>query len=278
MTAYGQCFYAACSTRPGHRLARHALRCLRKLGLLRRFHPAFESLELDHDATAELMRLWSRVHWSAGDGMMPAEQLLAIYRLAATWPVDGDVVELGAWVGLTTSYLAAACRARRDGKVYAVDTFAGTKEGGEVYSSIERFEGSTFSAFRERIERAGVDDLVEPLIGYTDQMVKHYQGRPIRFLLIDADHSYEGVKRDFELWSPLVAPGGLIVFHDYLMPEVARFVDEQVADDGGFTPTPGLVVENVMAVRKRTARSYSRAEVVLPSVRPQSPPVETSVP
>ena len=47
-----------------------------------------------------------------------------------------------------------------------------------------------------------------------------------RFLLIDADHSYEGVRRDFEAWSPLVAPGGLIVFHDYLMSEagVARFV------------------------------------------------------
>ena len=40
------------------------------------------------------------------------------------------------------------------------------------------------------------------------------KGKPIDFLFIDADHRYEGVKRDFELYSPLVRPGGLIAFHD----------------------------------------------------------------
>jgi predicted O-methyltransferase YrrM len=39
---------------------------------------------------------------------------------------------------------------------------------------------------------------------------------PIDFLFIDADHRYEGAKRDFELYEPLVAPGGLIAFHDIL--------------------------------------------------------------
>lgn len=33
-------------------------------------------------------------------------------------------------------------------------------------------------------------------------------------LFIDADHSYEGVKRDFELWKGLVRNGGVILFHD----------------------------------------------------------------
>ena len=35
---------------------------------------------------------------------------------------------------------------------------------------------------------------------------------PIFF--IDADHTYEGVKQDFDQYSPLVAPGGLIALHD----------------------------------------------------------------
>lgn len=39
-------------------------------------------------------------------------------------------------------------------------------------------------------------------------------GRPIDFLWIDADHSYEGAKKDYEMYSPLVRPGGLIAFHD----------------------------------------------------------------
>ena len=33
-------------------------------------------------------------------------------------------------------------------------------------------------------------------------------------LFIDGDHSYEGVKQDFEMYSPLVRNGGLVVFHD----------------------------------------------------------------
>jgi predicted O-methyltransferase YrrM len=34
------------------------------------------------------------------------------------------------------------------------------------------------------------------------------------FLFIDGDHSYEGVKQDFEMYSPLVRKGGIIAFHD----------------------------------------------------------------
>ena len=34
------------------------------------------------------------------------------------------------------------------------------------------------------------------------------------FLLIDADHTYEGVKRDWELYSSIVDDGGMIVIHD----------------------------------------------------------------
>lgn len=39
-------------------------------------------------------------------------------------------------------------------------------------------------------------------------------GRPLDFLFIDGDHSYEGVKMDFEMYSPLVREGGLIALHD----------------------------------------------------------------
>lgn len=34
------------------------------------------------------------------------------------------------------------------------------------------------------------------------------------FLFIDGDHTYEGVKKDYELYSGLVRPGGMIGFHD----------------------------------------------------------------
>jgi 23S rRNA U2552 (ribose-2'-O)-methylase RlmE/FtsJ len=40
------------------------------------------------------------------------------------------------------------------------------------------------------------------------------EGRLIDLLFIDGDHSYQGVKADFELYLPLVAPTGLIGLHD----------------------------------------------------------------
>lgn len=48
--------------------------------------------------------------------------------------------------------------------------------------------------------------------------------RLLDFLFVDGDHSYEGVKRDFELYSAYVRPGGLIAFHDVL-PQPSSGVD-----------------------------------------------------
>jgi predicted O-methyltransferase YrrM len=57
-----------------------------------------------------------------------------------------------------------------------------------------------------------------------DKLAGLLGGRPVDLLFIDADHTYQGVKRDFELYGPLVRPGGLVAFHDichhHLFPDV----------------------------------------------------------
>jgi predicted O-methyltransferase YrrM len=40
------------------------------------------------------------------------------------------------------------------------------------------------------------------------------KGRMVDLLFIDGDHSREGVWQDFDMYSPFVAPGGIIAFHD----------------------------------------------------------------
>lgn len=40
------------------------------------------------------------------------------------------------------------------------------------------------------------------------------KGEHLDFLFIDGDHTYDGVKQDFALYSPLVRKGGIVAFHD----------------------------------------------------------------
>jgi cephalosporin hydroxylase len=48
-------------------------------------------------------------------------------------------------------------------------------------------------------------------------------GRPIDVLFIDGDHTYEGVKADYEAYAPLVRSGGLIAFHDIIEDHQTRY-------------------------------------------------------
>jgi cephalosporin hydroxylase len=47
-----------------------------------------------------------------------------------------------------------------------------------------------------------------------DKLVDALNGNLIDFLFIDGDHTYEGVKQDYEMYSRLVSEGGWIAFHD----------------------------------------------------------------
>ena len=60
----------------------------------------------------------------------------------------------------------------------------------------------------------------------------HSPRRAARYLFIDGDHTYAGVKCDFDMYAPLVRSKGMIAFHDIAVhktdPEcqVAKFWDE----------------------------------------------------
>tara|TARA_B100000424_G_scaffold22296_1_gene15936 strand:+ start:330 stop:875 length:546 start_codon:yes stop_codon:yes gene_type:complete len=60
----------------------------------------------------------------------------------------------------------------------------------------------------------------------TDEAYKHFEDDSLDFVFIDADHSYESVKKDIELWSPKVRTTGFIFGHDINWGDVARAVGE----------------------------------------------------
>ncbi len=69
--------------------------------------------------------------------------------------------------------------------------------------------------------------------------------RPVDLLFIDGDHSYDGVRSDFEVYGRLVRPGGLVAFHDIVpgapegVGEVPRFWQELKRERIGVVRVPG---------------------------------------
>jgi predicted O-methyltransferase YrrM len=65
-----------------------------------------------------------------------------------------------------------------------------------------------------------------------EEVRDRFGSEPIDFAFIDGDHTYEGARRDYEQYGPLVRPGGIIAFHDILPRpaesgiEVARLWEE----------------------------------------------------
>ncbi|HWI51129.1 MAG TPA: class I SAM-dependent methyltransferase [Symbiobacteriaceae bacterium] len=146
-------------------------------------------------------------------------------RFRAPSPV---VVELGAWKGRSTAWLAFGVKDRGEGHVYAVDHWQGSDE--EPHRRLLQSYGDDqlFREFQSNLDRLGLTDHVTPIKLNTMAASRSWPvERPIGLLFIDASHEYGDVKRDFEYWSPLVSPGGFILFHDVrTWPGPTRLVGE----------------------------------------------------
>jgi predicted O-methyltransferase YrrM len=132
-------------------------------------------------------------------------------------------VELGTWQGASAIPVARAIR-RWGGTLFCVDTWAGDLSGLPQVPPAPWI----LVACARNIMEAGVGANVR-LIPATTQDAAARWTQPIDYLYIDADHTYDGVRADLELWAPLVKPGGLILGDDYghrVFPGVKQAWDE----------------------------------------------------
>jgi len=157
--------------------------------------------------------------------------------LAEQGPGTGAIVEIGSFCGKSTCWLARGSKRARREMVTAVDHFTGSPEmqrGAQIEEPLLIDEGTTFNEFQRNIRRFGLDDYVTAIRASSEEAARQWD-RPIRLLFIDADHSYEASRLDFELWSPFVVPGGVIVFHDVGVGEgVTRMYNELLAPGSGY--------------------------------------------
>jgi predicted O-methyltransferase YrrM len=66
-----------------------------------------------------------------------------------------------------------------------------------------------------------------------ERVSRWFSSKPIDFLFIDGDHSEDGVRLDYERFSPLVRPGGLIAFHDIVPDAEERWMGRSESYSGG---------------------------------------------
>ena len=151
----------------------------------------------------------AKIQIQATEGLISEAEAERLYKL--TRNCGGTIVEIGSWKGKSTVCLALGSKAGGKGKVFAIDPHQGLHD--EITGLYH--PENTELIFRENIKRAGVDDIVIPLVMKSEEAAKGWT-EPISLLWIDGDHDYENVKLDFTLWERHLIPGGLICFHDAL--------------------------------------------------------------
>lgn len=158
-------------------------------------------------------------HARAAIGFMPDDEGLALYDAGLAGGAVGPLLEVGTYCGKSAVYLGAAAR-ERDTVLYTVDHHRGSEEnqaGWEHHDErlVDPRTGrmDTLPWFRRTIESADLEDTVVAVIGHSTKVASAW-ATPLGLLFIDGGHAFDVALADYEQWSPRVAPGGVLVFHD----------------------------------------------------------------
>jgi predicted O-methyltransferase YrrM len=117
------------------------------------------------------------------------------------------VLEIGTSTGGTLFLWARL--ATPDANLISIDLPGGENEW--AYPRWKEPFYKTFASAGQRIDLIRGDSHGTEVFG---EFQKSLGAHKIDFLFIDGDHSYAGVKKDYELYSPFVRKGGVIAFHD----------------------------------------------------------------
>jgi len=124
----------------------------------------------------------------------------------------GLVVEIGSWMGRTTRAMADN---KRDGHIFAVDTWQGSEENQDFLK--DKPHDYLFTEFCGNVSDHIASGMIVPMRLPSLSAAKYFLniGTQFRFVFIDAAHDYESVKADILAWRPLVERGGILAGHDY---------------------------------------------------------------
>ncbi len=145
------------------------------------------------------------VGWSIAALQVPAE--IEALLLEVKKQNVKSMLEIGTNNGGTLFLFAQI--AASNAKILSLDLPGGNFGGGYPYFKAPFF--TNFARDNQRIFLLRADSHSTKSVSRVESILA---GDKLDFLFIDGDHTYLGVKQDFEMYSPLVRKGGLIAFHD----------------------------------------------------------------
>jgi cephalosporin hydroxylase len=107
----------------------------------------------------------------------------------------------------------------RDAKIISIDLPKGPFGGG--YSFLRILLYKLFIEKDKKIYFLRMNSHDEKTLKKVEKILN---GKKVDLLFIDGDHTYDGVKKDFEMYKKFVKKGGFIVFHDI----TSHIFDEKV--------------------------------------------------
>ena len=146
----------------------------------------------------------------------------ALVRLARQVAhLDGRVVEVGCWEGRSTVVLANAVW---PSVVDAVDTWQGSP--GEISAELAAAR-DVLGTFRANVAELTRGNVAVHVMGWREYVA---DPSPVRFLHIDAEHTYREVHDTIGQFRPLLVPGGIICGDDRHHPPVISAARDQLGD------------------------------------------------
>ncbi|MBU1326774.1 class I SAM-dependent methyltransferase [Patescibacteria group bacterium] len=118
---------------------------------------------------------------------------------------------VGSRKGFIPAILALACKDNGVGHVGFVDAGYGPEEPTKHWSGV-RFWKHMDPA--KHFGKLGVSSYITTHVMTTKEFARRFPDITYQYIYIDGDHSYEGVKLDYELFWPKLDRHGCMVFHD----------------------------------------------------------------
>lgn len=156
------------------------------------------------------------------------------YEFISSFESFTKFAEIGVWKGRSISFLANLVRDRKNLEIYGIDLFNDTYTIGHEPANKPPYKNDVkylWEIYNENLNDTNTRHLIQDIKGLSHEMAERFSDNYFDFVFIDADHSYDSVKKDIDSWFSKVKQGGIIAGHDYLDKDpndgVTKAVDEK---------------------------------------------------